>query len=245
MRLIMSPITTNLQGVYRARDAAIMGRSARFSRAVEVVAVSKTKSAHDVEIAFDAGQRIFGENYVQEAVDKIHVLSDLRTRGIEWHLIGPLQSNKAKLAALNFDWVQTVDRIKIAEALSRHRMEAGLPALNILVQINVSGELTKSGVSEAGAPALAGQVAKLPGIRLRGVMSIVENTPDEAALRGQFRVLRRLFEELQSQHPGVDTLSMGMSGDFAIAIEEGATMVRVGSLIFGSRAPDAPEVQTL
>ena len=245
MRLIMFPIATNLQGVYRARDAAIAGRSARFSHAVEVVAVSKTKPALDVEMAFDAGQRGFGENYVQEAVDKIHALSGLRKRGIEWQLIGPLQSNKAKLAALHFDWVQTVDRFKIAEALSRHRAAAGLPALNILVQVNVSGELTKSGVGETDVSELAGRLASLPGIRLRGVMSIVENTPDESALRGQFRVLRRLFEELQSQHPSIDTLSMGMSGDFAIAIEEGATMVRVGSLIFGSRAANVPGVQTV
>jgi len=245
MRLIMSPIATNLQGVYQARDAAIAGRSAQISDAVIVVAVSKTKPAADVEIAFLAGQRVFGENYVQEAIDKIHVLSDLRTRGIEWHLIGPLQSNKAKLAAQHFDWVQTADRFKIADALSRHRVDAGLPPLNILLQVNISGELTKSGVGLAEALALADQIVPLPGVRLRGLMSIVENTPDETTLRGQFRALRRLFEALQSRHPGIDTLSMGMSGDFATAINEGATMVRIGSLIFGSRTFNQSGLQSV
>jgi len=245
MRLIMSPIATNLQGVYRVRDAAIAGRSAQVSDAVIVVAVSKTKPAADVEIAFQAGQRVFGENYVQEAVDKIHVLSDLRTRGIEWHLIGPLQSNKAKLAAQHFDWVQTVDRFKIADALSRHRLDAGLPPLNILLQVNISGELTKSGVRVSEAVALADQIVPLPGVRLRGVMSIVENTPDETTLRGQFRALRRLFAALQIRFPGIDTLSMGMSGDFAIAINEGATMVRIGSSIFGSRTFNGSGLQSV
>ena len=191
----------------------------------------------DIEAALAAGQRAFGENYVQEAVDKIHVLSAWRARGIEWHLIGPLQSNKAKLAAQSFDWVQTVDRIRIAQALSRHRVEAGLPALQILLQVNVSGESTKSGVSVGQVTALAAQIMSLDGVRLRGVMSIIENTSDEQARRDQFRTMRRLYEELQACYPGIDTLSMGMSGDFANAIDEGATMVRVGSLIFGARNP--------
>jgi pyridoxal phosphate enzyme (YggS family) len=143
----MFPIATNLQGVYRARDAAIARRSARFASPVVLIAVSKTKPIPDIEAAFSAGQRAFGENYVHEACDKIHALAALRPLGIEWHLIGPLQSNKAKLAALNFDWVQTVDRLKIAEALSRYRVEAQLPPLNVLVQVNASGESQKSGVA--------------------------------------------------------------------------------------------------
>ena len=235
MRLIMSPIATNLQGAYQARDAAITRRSTRFDSPVVLVAVSKTKPAQDVEAAFAAGQRVFGENYVIEASDKIHALSHLRALGIEWHLIGPLQSNKAKPAALNFDWVQTVDRSKIAEALSRHRIEAKLPPLNVLVQVNASGEAQKSGVALNEIDQLAARISELPALRLRGLMSIVEHTPDEVTLRAQFKLLREHFDALRQREPAVDTLSMGMSGDFSIAIDEGATMVRVGSLIFGAR----------
>jgi len=235
MRLIMSPIASNLQGVYQARDAAIAGRSARFSHPVVIVAVSKTKTQDAVREAFAAGQRVFGENYVQEACEKIEALDDLRPSGIEWHLIGPLQSNKAKLAARHFDWVQAVDRLKTAQALSSHRADSGLTPLSVLVQVNVSGEATKSGVAPQDAPTLAETVANLPALRLRGLMSIVENTRDEAELRRQFQTLRGLFDALRRDQPLVDTLSMGMSGDFATAIDEGATMVRVGSLIFGAR----------
>ena len=235
MRPIMSPIATNLQGAYQARDAAIAGRSTRFVSPVVLVAVSKTKPIADIEAAFEAGQRVFGENYVQEACDKIHALSNLRSLGIEWHLIGPLQSNKAKLAATNFDWVQTVDRLKIAEALSRHRVDAQLPPLKVLIQVNASGESQKSGVAPEAILELSDQIGRLPGLQLRGLMSIVENTPDESTLRSQFRLLRQHFDTLHQRQPAVDTLSMGMSGDFLIAIDEGATMVRVGSLIFGAR----------
>ncbi len=239
MRLIMSPIASNLQGVYRACDAAMAVRPARFSEPVAVVAVSKTKPAEDIAAAFAAGQRVFGENYVQEGCEKIQNLRASGVPGIEWHLIGPLQSNKAKLAALNFDWVQSVDRMKIAEVLSRHRIDAGLPPLNVLLQVNVSGESTKSGVPPADAHSTAAAISLLPGLRLRGLMSIVENTRDEAELRGQFRTLRALFDTLRLQSSAVDTLSMGMSGDFSIAIQEGATMVRIGSMIFGARGAAA------
>jgi pyridoxal phosphate enzyme (YggS family) len=231
----MSPIASNLQGVYRARDAAIAVRPARFSEPVAIVAVSKTKPAADVVAAFAAGQRMFGENYVQEGCEKIQTLRAQNVEGIEWHLIGPLQSNKAKLAALNFDWVQSVDRMKIAEALSRHRTDARLPVLNVLLQVNVSGEVTKSGVAPADARAVADAISLLPGLQLRGLMSIVENTRDEAELRDQFRTLRTMFDAMRSRLSAVDTLSMGMSGDFSIAIQEGATMVRIGSMIFGAR----------
>jgi hypothetical protein len=240
MRLIMSPIATNLQGAYQARDAAIARRATHFVSPVVLVAVSKTKPKSDIEAAFDAGQRVFGENYVQEACDKIHALSHLRSSGIEWHLIGPLQSNKAKSAALHFDWVQTVDRLKIAEALSRHRIEARLSPLNVLVQVNASGESQKSGVAPEAILELSERIGELEGLRLRGLMSIVENTPDEATLRAQFRLLRQHFDALHQRRPAVDTLSMGMSGDFSIAIDEGATMVRVGSLIFGARGVLGP-----
>jgi pyridoxal phosphate enzyme (YggS family) len=225
----MSLIASNLQGVYRACAAAIAARSTRYSEPVNIVAVSKTKPADDIAAAFGAGQRVFGENYVQEGCEKIQTLRARGLSGIEWHLIGPLQTNKAKPTALNFDWVQSVDRLKIAEALSRHRIEAGLPRLNVLLQVNVSRELTKSGVS----------VDAVLGLQLRGLMSIVENTPDENELRTQFRTLRALFDTLAERMPSIDTLSMGMSGDFSIAIEEGATMVRIGSMIFGSRGATA------
>lgn len=242
----MSPIQTNLQGVKARCHAAIAGRNVRFQEAVSLVAVSKTKSDAEVREAFAAGQLAFGENYVQEGVKKALALADLAAHanservgaGIEWHLIGPLQSNKARLAAESFDWVQTVDRQKIAEALSRHRHShatAGLKPLNVLVQVNVSGEASKSGALPADAAGLAAVVAALPGLRLRGLMAVVENTRNEVELRAQFRVMRGLFDGLRQYAESVDTLSMGMSGDFEIAIEEGATMVRVGSAIFGAR----------
>lgn len=235
----MSLIASNLQGVYRACAAAIAERSTRYSEPVNIVAVSKTKPADDIAAAFGAGQRVFGENYVQEGCEKIQTLRARGLSGIEWHLIGPLQTNKAKPTALNFDWVQSVDRLKIAEALSRHRIEAGLPRLNVLLQVNVSRELTKSGVSVDAVLAMADDISSLPGLQLRGLMSIVENTPDENELRTQFRTLRALFDTLAERMPSIDTLSMGMSGDFSIAIEEGATMVRIGSMIFGSRGATA------
>ncbi len=240
----MSTIETNLQGVYQARDAAIAGRRATFSAPVIVVAVSKSKPLQDVQSAIMAGQRVFGENYVQEGMAKIHALAELGVRGVEWHLIGSLQSNKAKLAAQHFDWVQTVDRLSIAAALSRHRLANALSPLNVLLQINVSHEQTKHGVVPAALPALADAVASLPALRLRGLMAITENTPDEMALRGQFRQMCRLFDALARRHPGVDTLSMGMSADFAIAIDEGSTMARVGSRIFGPRSQSVVQLQS-
>ncbi|MFY8062881.1 MAG: YggS family pyridoxal phosphate-dependent enzyme, partial [Usitatibacteraceae bacterium] len=236
----------NLQGVNAEVTAAIEGRGARFSAPVHLVAVSKTKPEEQIRAAFAAGQRQFGENYVQEAVDKIKALDGLRgADGIVWHLIGPLQSNKAALAAKHFDWVQTVDREKIALALARARAEAGLPALNVLVQINVSGEQSKSGVNVNDVTeieALAQTIAAQPSLRLRGVMSIIENRADEAVLRSQFVLVRGVFDRLRERFATIDTLSMGMSNDFAIAVSEGATMIRVGSRIFGARQAPAPEV---
>ena len=204
---------------------------------VTLVAVSKTKSADEVREAFAAGQREFGENYVQEAVAKIEVLADLRTHGLVWHFIGPLQSNKLNAVATHFDWVHGVDRLKVAASLSRHRAnhQADSNALNVCVQVNVSGEASKSGVAPEHALALAIQVALLPHLKLRGLMTIIEQTNDEATQRAQFRRMRTLLQSLQGAGMDVDTLSMGMSQDFAIAITEGATMVRIGSAIFGAR----------
>jgi PLP dependent protein len=233
----MSPIESNLQHIRARINGAIAGLPSASQKSVVLVAVSKTKSAHEVRTAFAAGQRDFGENYVQEATAKIAALGDLEARGIIWHFIGPLQSNKLKLVATNFDWVHGIDRLKVATALSRHRGEL-LPvrtALNVCVQVNVSGEASKGGVRPEAAFALATQVGELPHLKLRGLMTIIENTADEATQRAQLRRMRTLFKSMQEQGLNIDTLSMGMSQDFAVAIAEGATMVRIGSAIFGAR----------
>ena len=230
---IMSPIESNLQHVNSQIIAAIAALPSASQRPVALVAVTKTKSVDEIRSAFAEGQREFGENYVQDAVSKIDSLRDLKAEGIVWHFIGPLQSNKSKLIATNFDWVHGVDRLKVASALSRHR--SGCGALNVCVQVNVSGEQSKSGVTPGDVMTLARQVRQLPDIRLRGLMTIIENTVDETAQRAQFSMMRTLFEKMKSGNMDVDTLSMGMSQDFSIAISEGATMVRVGSAIFGAR----------
>jgi PLP dependent protein len=233
----MSPIESNLQHIRTRMNAAIAVLPSAMQNPVALVAVSKSKSAGEVGEAFVAGQREFGENYVQEAAAKIEALNDLRTRGIVWHFIGPLQSNKLKTIAKHFDWVQGIDRLKIAAALSRHRSEVwpDRGKLNVCVQVNVSEELSKSGVVPNDALALAVQIAPLPHLRLRGLMTIIEHSPDEATQRAQFRKMRTLFETMRSEGMDIDTLSMGMSEDFPIAISEGATMVRIGSAIFGDR----------
>jgi PLP dependent protein len=233
----MSLIAANLQGVLSQIDAAMTVRRTHFCDPVTLIAVSKTKPISDIQTAFNAGQRHFGENYVQEAAAKIIALTSLQNTSdnpIVWHLIGPLQSNKAKIAAMHFDWVHSVDRIKIADALHQHRDQEA-PPLNVLVQVNVSGETSKSGVAPAEARALIDHVAALPRLSCRGLMAIVENVADEATLRTQFQQMRSLFDVAKTSHPHFDTLSMGMSQDFAVAIDEGATMVRVGSAIFGAR----------
>jgi PLP dependent protein len=240
----MSPIKANLQHIQheiaKATNVAMQNVTSIPSGSVSLIAVSKTKPSTMVREAFDAGQRLFGENYVQEAVTKIAELSDLRAQGIEWHFIGPLQSNKAKLVAQHFDWVHGVDRLKIAEALARNRAESRaesgkLPSLNVCIQVNVSGEASKGGVVPGEAADLAKQVAALPALKLRGLMTIIENTPDEATQRAQFGMMRKLHRQLIEEGLALDTLSMGMSQDFRVAIEEGATMVRIGSAIFGDR----------
>jgi pyridoxal phosphate enzyme (YggS family) len=182
-----------------------------------------------------AGQRDFGESYAQEALDKIAALADLP---ITWHFIGPLQSNKTRAVAEHFDWVHSVDRAKVAERLASQR-PAALPALNVCLQVNISGEASKSGVAPDQLGALAQAVARLPHLRLRGLMAIPEPTDDAALARARFLALARLRDELNGQGYELDTLSMGMSDDFEAAIESGSTMVRIGTAIFGPRAVKA------
>jgi pyridoxal phosphate enzyme (YggS family) len=228
----MASIAENLQQVgariRRACDAA-----QRPVQSVTLLAVSKTFPADAVRQACAAGQTAFGENYVQEALDKMAALADLRVE-LEWHLIGPLQSNKTREVAAAFDWVHSVDRPKIAERLSSQR-PAGLPPLNVCLQVNISGQASKSGVSPAEVLDFARAVATLPGLRLRGLMAIPEPTADPQAQRAPHRALKVLFDQLKAAGLPMDTLSMGMSADLEAAILEGATLVRVGTAIFGTR----------
>ncbi len=202
---------------------------------VTLLVVSKTFGADAVREAHDAGERRFGENYVQEGVAKIAELADLRP-SLEWHLIGPLQSNKTRVVAENFDWVHSVDRLKIAERLSEQRPE-GLPPLQVCLQVNIDAAATKSGlrVDELGEVARA--VAKLPRLVLRGLMAVPEPVAagDVALQRAPHRALRTCLQQLQADGLPLDTLSIGMSGDFEVAIAEGATLIRIGSMIFGAR----------
>ena len=216
----------------RSRIARAARACGREPEAVRLVAVSKTFPAEAVRAVHALGQREFGENYVQEGVAKMAGLADLTD--IAWHFVGPLQSNKAPAAAAAFGWVQTVDREKIAMRLSAAR-PAGTPALDVCIQVNASGEDSKSGVAPAEAVRLGATVAALPGLRLRGIMGIPEPTPDVYARRAQFRVLRECFDACLDAGLPVDTLSMGMSADLEDAIAEGATLVRVGTAIFGAR----------
>ncbi|MDI9240647.1 YggS family pyridoxal phosphate-dependent enzyme [Lysobacter sp. LF1] len=201
-----------------------------------LLAVSKTQDATAVAELIQAGQLAFGENYVQEAAAKRAALAG---SGVEWHLIGHLQSNKARDAAELFDWVHTVDRSRLIEALARHRAPDRAP-LNVLIQVNIDDEASKHGCAPDDVPALAAAIAAQPRLRLRGLMVIPTPHPDPEQRRDAFRRTRALFEALQAGHPGVDTLSMGMSDDFAVAIAEGATMVRIGTALFGARPPKEP-----
>lgn len=232
----MVSIPTRLEQT-RARIAAACQTAQRPAGSVQLLAVSKTFGADAVQQAFDAGQRAFGENYIQEALAKIDALSALRTQ-LQWHLIGPIQSNKSRPVAENFDWVHSVDRLKIAQRLSDQR-PPGLPPLQVCLQVNISGEASKSGLQPAEVLEVARQVAALPRLVLRGLMAIPEPAADEVAQRAPHRALRELLEKLRAelgdQAPQLDTLSMGMSTDLEAAIAEGATIVRVGTAIFGSR----------
>jgi pyridoxal phosphate enzyme (YggS family) len=219
----MATIAENLQ-VVKARIGRAARAAGRDPHAVTLLAVSKTHPASRIMEAHAAGQHAFGENYVQEALEKMHALPAL-----EWHLIGPLQSNKTRLAAERFQWIHTIDREKIARRLSEQR-PADLPALNVLIQVNVSGERTKSGAALTEVQELARAIGPLPRLRLRGLMAI----PEPGAPRQRYGEVRAAFELLRREFD-VDTISMGMSDDLELAIAEGATMVRIGTAIFGAR----------
>ncbi len=225
-------LSQRLNGVVRRiNDAAT--RFARESESITLIAVSKTRRSEELRALANEGVHRFGENYLQEALDKMAELSDLT---LEWHFIGPIQSNKTRSIAEHFDWVHSVDRLKIAQRLSEQR-PAQLQPLNICLQVNISGEASKSGVPPDELPELATQVAQLPHLRLRGLMAIPAPAETFEAQCQPFRALRLAMERLNAEGLALDTLSMGMSDDLEAAIAEGATMVRVGSALFGPRPP--------
>jgi len=233
----MATIPENL---YRTQEriAAACAKAGRSAQSVTLLVVSKTFPPADVRAAHAAGARRFGENYVQEALDKIADLADIRS-GTEWHLIGPLQSNKTKPVAEQFDWVHSVDRLKIAQRLSEQR-PAELPPLNVCLQVNISGEASKSGLAPGEVAALAQQVAALPRLKLRGLMAVPEPAANFEDQRIPHRALAALQAKVEDEHGlTLDTLSIGMSADLEAAIAEGSTMVRVGSAIFGPRPKQA------
>jgi len=219
----------------QARIACAADEAGRDAASVCLLAVSKTFDAAAVRGLAACGQREFGENYLQEALDKQAALRDLP---LEWHFIGPIQSNKTRAIAENFSWVHSVDRLKIAERLSAQR-PAGLPPLQVCIEVNVSGEASKGGVAPAELSALAVAVAALPGLQLRGLMAIPAPTSEVAAQRAAFRQVRELYDALRARDLALDTLSMGMSGDLEAAILEGATIVRIGTALFGERTKHA------
>ncbi|WP_369630305.1 MULTISPECIES: YggS family pyridoxal phosphate-dependent enzyme [unclassified Variovorax] len=229
----MTMIGDDLQQV-RARIDRACAQAGRDPAAVRLLAVSKTFGPEAVREAHAAGQAAFGENYVQEGLDKIAALADLRA-GLEWHCIGPLQSNKTRPVAEQFDWVHSIDRLKIAERLSAQR-PAHLPPLQVCLQVNVDGGANKSGVPPEEALALARAVAALPQLTLRGLMAIPEPAPDFAAQRELCLRAHAVFESIRAAGIALDTLSLGMSGDLEAAVGAGSTMVRVGTAIFGGRA---------
>lgn len=229
----MNDIAHNLAQV-RDKISAAATRCGRASEEVSLLAVSKTKPASAIAEAIDAGQREFGENYVQEGVDKIRYFQQTGNTNLIWHFIGPLQSNKSRLVAEHFDWCHTLDRLRIATRLSDQR-PADMTPLNVLIQINISDENSKSGIALAELDALAEQVAVLPGLTLRGLMAI---PAPETSYERQFAVAQQMavaFEALKARYTTVDTLSLGMSDDMDAAIAAGSTMVRIGTAIFGAR----------
>ena len=226
----MTSLSAKLQAV-RVRIACAARRYGRDPEDIQLLAVSKTWPAADVNEVAAAGQTAFGESFIQEGLEKI---VELRALGLEWHFIGALQSNKTRLLAENFDWVHSIDRLRIAERLSEQR-PASLPPLSVCLQVNVSGEVSKSGVEPSEALALAHAVAALPQLHLRGLMTIPARTEAFPEQRRAFRLLRQLSEQLKADGLLLDTLSMGMSYDLEAAIAEGATLLRVGTAIFGER----------
>lgn len=226
----MATIGENLQAV-RGRIMTAARACARDPAQVQLLAVSKTFGADVIAAAYACGQHAFGENYVQEALDK---MATLKARAIDWHFIGPIQSNKTRAIAENFAWVHSVDRVKIAERLAAARPST-LPPLNVCVEVNVGGEASKSGVALRDVTALVRAIAGLPALKLRGLMTIPPPSDDPAVQRRHFAALRALKDELNAAGFTLDTLSMGMSADLEAAIAEGATIVRVGTAIFGER----------
>jgi pyridoxal phosphate enzyme (YggS family) len=232
--LIMSTIPQNLQAVHQCIAEAAHAVS-REEHEVRLLAISKTFGADAVVEAARAGQRAFGENYLQEALDKIAAVRAAQPELLlEWHFIGPIQSNKTRPIAENFDWVHSVDREKIAQRLSEQR-PAHLPPINVCLQVNISGESSKSGIPPEDVAQLAHVIAGMPHLKLRGLMAIPEPAENFDAQRVPFRQLRTLFDQLRAQGLALDTLSMGMSADMAAAIAEGATIIRIGTAIFGQR----------
>lgn len=227
-------IKDNLTSIHQQIQTACQ-KVGRPQSAVKLLAVSKTKPVEDIQMAIDAGQRAFGENYVQEGVEKIQYFADKHPE-LEWHFIGPLQSNKTRLVAEYFDWMQTMDRAKIADRLNEQRSHYKKP-LNVLIQINISDESSKSGIQPAEMLALAKHIENLPHLRLRGLMAIPAPTDDIAEQEKALSAMQVLFEELKAACPDqqIDTLSMGMSDDMCTAIACGSTMVRIGTAIFGQR----------
>lgn len=225
----MTIIADSLQAIQANIHAALL--HANRHDKVQLLAVSKSQPAEKLREAYLHGQFLFGENYVQEAISKQQQLSDLN---IEWHFIGPIQSNKTQLIAQHFDWVHSVDRLKIAQRLSNARPST-LPPLNICIQINSSFEATKSGADLAEAAQLAAAINQLPNLKLRGVMSIPAPANDYETQRAQFKIVSDTYNSLKQQDFILDTLSIGMSDDYVAAVHEGATIVRVGSALFGAR----------
>jgi PLP dependent protein len=229
-------IASSLQAV-KDRIAKAAQSADRQASDITLLVASKTHPPERVREAWLAGQTIFGENYLQEALEKRPALADLP---IEWHFIGPIQSNKTRRITENFSWVHSVDRVKIADRLAKDRPES-LPPLQICLQVNVSGEQSKSGVAPEEVADLAAHVIRLPRLKLRGLMAVPELTTATALQRSQFRILRELFDQLKREGYDLDTLSMGMSEDMDVAIAEGATMVRIGTAILGPRRYPIPE----
>lgn len=231
----MSTIQQNLQDV-RGRIATAALSCARSPEEVVLLAVSKTKPVEAIAEAIAAGQRAFGENYVQEGVEKIQYFAQQPNGiGLEWHFIGPLQSNKSRLVAEHFNWCHTLDRLRIAERLSDQR-PAGMPALNVLLQINISDEQSKSGIALTELAPLAEAIAALPNITLRGLMAIPAPESDYQRQLAVFGQMNSAYQALKQRYPQVDTLSMGMTDDMSAAIAAGSTLVRIGTAIFGARA---------
>ncbi|USD65617.1 YggS family pyridoxal phosphate-dependent enzyme [Vibrio sp. SCSIO 43136] len=230
----MSTIQHNIEHI----TAQIRSYEQKFGRAsgsAQLLAVSKTKPIEAIEAAIEAGQRAFGENYVQEGVDKVnHFAQQNNNQSLEWHFIGPIQSNKTRPIAENFDWVHSIDRSKIAQRLNDQR-PSDLPPLQVMIQVNTSGEESKSGTSDDEVMELAALIDSLPNLTLRGLMSIPANVSDYTSQLKAFNHLARLKDKLAQNYPQVDMLSMGMTGDMEAAIEAGSTMVRIGTAIFGAR----------